>query len=238
MKGFIKKKFLLFQQVEKLILLGEPLVFRGGSAEILGFFKIASDRLVVELAQIEEGGEGVRISLASLAKRYVSLRKLSGGEWIVHAATCAKPDLKLRRVLERRGFVVKNVDGIGEAYYLLEAKPQPPPKRQIDPSVMTCGGWEPTCLAHMPSKCWGNPANAQGSPRSKRPSAYTGPLPILPVIGRSQREWLTNERAIRQIEAKTVYHQPAETWAKIEQSPIRPTQTPDATVCNELYRKG
>lgn len=108
------------EHIEKLILLGEPLVFRAGSAEILGSFKITSDRLVVELAQIEGGGEGVLVSLASLAKRCVTLRKLSGVEWIIHAVTCAQPNLKLRRVLERRGFVVKNVDGVGEAYYLSE----------------------------------------------------------------------------------------------------------------------
>jgi len=109
------------EHVEKLILFGEPLVFRAGSAELLGSFKIASDRLVVELAQIEGGGEGVLVSLASLAKRYVTLRRLSGVEWIIHAVTCAKPNLKLRRVLERRGFVVRNVEGFGEAYYLFEA---------------------------------------------------------------------------------------------------------------------
>ena len=116
------------EHVEKLILLGEPLVFRAGSAELLGSFKIASDHLVIELAQIEGGGEGVLISLASLAKRYVTLRKLSGVEWIIHAVTCAKPNLKLRRVLERRGFVVKNVDGVGEAYYLLEVVGNPTPR--------------------------------------------------------------------------------------------------------------
>ena len=115
------------EHVEKLILLGEPLVFRAGSAELLGSFKIASDRLVIELAQIEGGGEGVLISLASLAKRYVMLRKLSGVEWIIHAVTCAKPNLKLRRVLERRGFVVKNVDGVGEAYYQWEVVRNPTP---------------------------------------------------------------------------------------------------------------
>lgn len=86
------------EHVEKLILLGEPLVFRAGSAELLGSFKIASNRLVVELAQIEGGGEGVLISLASLAKRYVILRKLSGVEWIIHAVTCAKPNLKRKRL--------------------------------------------------------------------------------------------------------------------------------------------
>jgi hypothetical protein len=75
---------------------------------------------VIELAQIEGGGEGVLISVASLAKRYATLRKLSGIEWIVHAVSCAKPNLKLRRVLERRGFEVRHVEGFGEAYYLFE----------------------------------------------------------------------------------------------------------------------
>jgi hypothetical protein len=116
------------EHIEKLILLGEPLVFRAGSAGILGSFKIANDRLVVELAQIEGGGEGVLISLASLAKRFVSLRKLSGVEWIIHAVTCAKPNLKLRRVLERRGFIVENAEGVGEAYYLWEASRNPAPR--------------------------------------------------------------------------------------------------------------
>ena len=106
------------EELEALILLGEPLVFRAGSAVLLGSFKIASDRLVIELAQIEGGGEGVLVSLASLAKRYAGLRKLSGVEWIVHAVSCAKPNLKLRRVLEHRGFVIEEIAGIGEAYHL------------------------------------------------------------------------------------------------------------------------
>jgi len=108
------------EELDKLILLGEPLVFRAGSAVLLGSFKIAGDRLVIELAQIEGGGEGVLVSLASLAKRYARLRKLSGVEWIVHAITCAKPNLKLRRVLEHRGFRIEEIEGIGEAYHLVE----------------------------------------------------------------------------------------------------------------------
>ena len=75
---------------------------------------------MIELAQIEGGGEGVLIGLASLAKRYAKLHGLSEIEWIVHAITCAKPNLKLRRVLERRGFVVRSIDGIGDAYHLIE----------------------------------------------------------------------------------------------------------------------
>jgi hypothetical protein len=108
------------EELDKLILLGEPLVFRAGSATLLGSFKIDRDRLVIELAQIEGGGEGVLVSLSSLAKRYARLRKLSGVEWIVHAVSCAKPNLKLRRALEHRGFAVEEIPGIGEAYHLLE----------------------------------------------------------------------------------------------------------------------
>jgi hypothetical protein len=44
---------LLKETVEQLVLLGEPLVFRAGSAVVLGSFKVEAGRLVVELAQIE-----------------------------------------------------------------------------------------------------------------------------------------------------------------------------------------
>lgn len=103
------------KEIESLILLGEPLVFRVGSATILGSFRITGDRLVIELAQIDGGGEGVLISLASLARRYAIARGLPSIEWIVHAVSCAKPNLKLRRVLELRGFVVEDIPGIGTA---------------------------------------------------------------------------------------------------------------------------
>jgi len=108
------------ETVEQLIFLGEPIVFRAGSATILGSFKIHSGRLVIELAQIEGGGEGVLTSLGSLARRYAKLHGLSRVEWIVHAVTCAKPNLKLRRILGRRGFKVQNVPGVGDAYHLID----------------------------------------------------------------------------------------------------------------------
>src|ERR1700761_7987882 len=97
------------ETIEGLIVLGEPLVFRAGSATILGSFKVSSDRLLIELAQIEGGGEGVLLSLGSIARRYAALRRLKEIEWIVHAVTCAKPNLKLRKMLERRGFVVERI---------------------------------------------------------------------------------------------------------------------------------
>jgi len=38
----------------------------------------------------------------------------------VHAVSCAKPNLKLRRVLDRRGFVVREIPGFGEAYHFID----------------------------------------------------------------------------------------------------------------------
>ena len=67
-----------------MILLGEPIIFRIGTATLLGAFKVDAEKLVIELAQIEGGGEGVLVSLSSLATRYAKLRELSGIEWIVH----------------------------------------------------------------------------------------------------------------------------------------------------------
>jgi len=122
-EGFREEEILNLpkETVEHLILLGEPIVFRVGSAVLLGSFKIHFNRLVVELAQIEGGGEGVLVSLASLSRRYAKLHGLTSVEWIVHAVSCAKPNLKLRRVLERRGFVIKQIEEVGEAYYLIDS---------------------------------------------------------------------------------------------------------------------
>jgi hypothetical protein len=72
--------------------------------------------LQVTLAQIEGGGEGVLPALSQLIENYARLQGLDGVEWIVHAVHCAKPNLKLKRVLERRGFAIKQI-GKTTAYY-------------------------------------------------------------------------------------------------------------------------
>jgi hypothetical protein len=121
-EGFTEDEILRLplETVEGMILLGEPFVFRIGSATILGSFEVKDDSLVIELAQIDGGGEGVLIALGALARRYASLRALSSVRWIVHAISCAKPNLKLRHVLEHRGFVVEEIAGIGAAYHFLD----------------------------------------------------------------------------------------------------------------------
>jgi len=59
-------------------------------------------------------------ALASVARRYAVLHGFLRVEWIVHAVTCANPNLKLRRVLEHRGFSIKRIAGIGDAYYYVD----------------------------------------------------------------------------------------------------------------------
>ncbi len=49
-------------------------------------------------------------------------------EWVVYAVHCASPNLKLRRVLERRGFELQRRPVEGDAFVLLdplEAGPGP-----------------------------------------------------------------------------------------------------------------
>lgn len=108
------------EEIDGLVLLGEPLVFRAGSATVLGSFRVIDKRLIIELAQIEGGGEGVLVALGSVTRRYALANGLSGVEWIVHAVNCAKPNLKLRKVLEHRGFAIENLAGIGSAYHLID----------------------------------------------------------------------------------------------------------------------
>jgi hypothetical protein len=121
-EGFSQDQILALppSDIESLVLTGEPLVLRIGSATILGKFRVTNGLLRVELAQIEEGGEGVLVALWVLARRFAGLRGLSGVEWIVHAIHCASPNMKLRRVLQKRGFSIRNVEGSGEAYYFMD----------------------------------------------------------------------------------------------------------------------
>jgi hypothetical protein len=107
------------EQLDTFVFVGEPLLFRAGTATILGEFRIVEDHLVAELAQIDGGGEGVLPALWVLVERFAARRKLSSVEWIVHAVNCARPNPKLRRVLERRGFEVRDIAGTGDAYHLV-----------------------------------------------------------------------------------------------------------------------
>lgn len=109
----------------ELVFCNEPLLFRIGSAEVLGEFRLTPDTVVLELATIDGGGEGVLPVLSSLARRYAQSRGLAQVEWVVHAVHCANPNLKLRRVLARRGFIVEPVGGVPAYHRVDRVEPGP-----------------------------------------------------------------------------------------------------------------
>ena len=107
------------ETLKSLVVCGEAVVFKAGTAEILGKFQVADRNLIVELAHIDGGGEGVLLTISNIANRYAQRRSLANVEWRVHAIRCANPNLKLRRVLDRRGFQIRDVPGSGECYHLV-----------------------------------------------------------------------------------------------------------------------
>ncbi len=109
------------EDLRAIALSDDPIVFKAGSASLLGRFKVEDGTLRIELAHVDGGGEGALPALAALARRYALREGLTSIDWRVHAVHCARPNLKLRRILERRGFVVKEVEGIGECYQRVEA---------------------------------------------------------------------------------------------------------------------
>ncbi len=112
--------------VDRFVFCGEAIIIRLGSAIILGEFRRTATTLVVELAQIEGGGEGVLPAFWRLVHQYAAQRGLARVEWIMHAVACAQPNLKLKRVLDARGFVVEDVPGGGTAYHLVTPTHRPP----------------------------------------------------------------------------------------------------------------
>lgn len=119
LEGHTADEVLAFPDAElrAFVLNDEPMVFKVGSASILGKFGVTGDTLLVELGHVDGGGEGALPTLASLFDRYARRENLRFVEWRVHAVHCANPNLKLRRVLERRGFVVRNISGVGDCYW-------------------------------------------------------------------------------------------------------------------------
>ncbi|MEM1418425.1 MAG: hypothetical protein AAGH15_26255 [Myxococcota bacterium] len=104
------------EELRELVLTGDPISFRAGSADVLGRFERRGAELVVELAHIDGGGEGVLPMLTVLVRRYAERSGVECIAWRVHAVHCATPNLRLRAILERRGFAVRHIEGVGEVY--------------------------------------------------------------------------------------------------------------------------
>jgi hypothetical protein len=72
------------------------------------------------VSHIDGGGEGVLLTLAVFAKQLAHERGVATVDWLVHAVTCVNPNPKLKAILERRGYEIRNVEDIGQVYYRRE----------------------------------------------------------------------------------------------------------------------
>ena len=104
-------------ELDAVVFVGRPVVVRVGSAEILAECHRRGTTLTVDLAHVDGGGEGALPTLTLFVSRFAQSRGFDHIEWLVRATNCARPNDKLRRVLVRRGFVVRTISGFGECYH-------------------------------------------------------------------------------------------------------------------------
>jgi hypothetical protein len=125
-EGYTRDEILALPDAElaQLVTYDRPVVFRAGSATILGQVRVERRALIIEIAHIDGGREGVLPTLWLLGPGLARRLNLERVEWLVHATRCAKPNPALRRVLERRGFTVRELPTIGPVYFLaIEVQP-------------------------------------------------------------------------------------------------------------------
>ncbi len=116
-EGYTRDELVTFEDLEALVLNGEPITFRVGSADVHGQFSRDSTVLRAELAVVENGGEGVLPALIDAVELWSRANGVAAIEWIVYATDCAQPIPKLTRVLDRLGFVVRTLEYGSEGYW-------------------------------------------------------------------------------------------------------------------------
>lgn len=118
-EGYTLKEILSLSdaEIDAWILVDNPIIFKVGSAEILGRVEIVGASLTIELAQIDGGGDGVLRTIGILARKYARKHKLKSIDWIIHSLDCLDPNPKLNPMLERAGFKIQNIPQKGEAYF-------------------------------------------------------------------------------------------------------------------------
>jgi hypothetical protein len=104
-------------ELEAEVMNGRPMVARIGTAEILISLSIKDTLFRAELAHADGGGEGVLLTLIAVILRLARRKNAQAIEWLVFATNCARPNPRLRHLLERRGFTVREVPERGFCYY-------------------------------------------------------------------------------------------------------------------------
>jgi hypothetical protein len=121
-EGYTKEEINNFsdEMIDAYLFTGETIILKIGTAEILGIFQIMNNRIIIELAQIDGGGEGILPLISSLIEKFAVRRNIKEIEWIVHALNCAKPNKRLHKILELKGFIIEDVPNYCKAYHLIK----------------------------------------------------------------------------------------------------------------------
>lgn len=104
-------------ELEDLVVVDRPIVFSIGKAQLLAQFSRKDHVLLVEIAVVERGGEGVLSTLIETIETAAKTRHCNAIEWTVLARNCQVPNPKLMRVLETLGFEVRQTDTGSEFYW-------------------------------------------------------------------------------------------------------------------------
>jgi hypothetical protein len=117
-EGFAAEELLSWpaDKLRELVAVGRPIVFRAGSSTVLAAVQIEERRLIIELAHIDGGGEGVLPTLWRFGQSYARAEQFVEIEWLVHATRCARPNPRLPTVLEKMGFIVEDLPVRGLVY--------------------------------------------------------------------------------------------------------------------------
>ena len=89
---------------DALLSFARPISFTMGTGTVLAEFNRDGPELIVNLAHIDGGGEGVLLILWRAVRAYAAERGYRSIRWNVHALTCAKPNPRLQRFLRTHGF--------------------------------------------------------------------------------------------------------------------------------------
>jgi len=116
-EGLSASDLLSLENLEGYAVAGKPIVFSVGSAQVLAEFTITKSVLEVQIAVVDQGGEGVLPALIDVIEKSALQRDLPAIEWSVFARNCAKPNPKLERVLVKTGFQIHQSAGGGEFYW-------------------------------------------------------------------------------------------------------------------------
>jgi len=116
-EGLEPDELISLEKLEAYAVAGRPIVISIGAAKVLAEFSIREQVLHVEIAVVEQGGEGVLPVLINVIERAALLRNFVTIEWSVLARNCAAPNPKLMKVLEQIRFEVRQTEGGSEYYW-------------------------------------------------------------------------------------------------------------------------